>query len=98
MRRRRASWRRSSEEIDRLPALHGAGRVNVALPLARKAVLEARRFGYPSVLAEALEWNARFELDFGKPDVGMPLLHEAYRAANEAHDDARASEVARWLL
>jgi tetratricopeptide (TPR) repeat protein len=85
-------------QLDELPALHGAGRIGVALPLARESVVKARQMSVPSVLAEALEWNARFELDFGNRDAGMPMLYEAFQAANEAHDDARASDVSRWLL
>ncbi len=74
------------------------GKLEAALKEAREAVAEARRLGYPPVLAEALHGNGQVEADFGSLEAGLGLLHQAFEAANEAHDDARAATVMRLVL
>jgi tetratricopeptide (TPR) repeat protein/predicted Ser/Thr protein kinase len=84
--------------LDRVAALQRAGQLEAGLSLAREATAGARKLGHAPVLAEALHRNAQLELDIGKYEVGFDLLDEAFRAANEAHDDVRAATVIRFLL
>ena len=84
--------------LDRLDTIRRAGKLEAALKAAREAVAEARRLGYPPVLAEALHRNGQVEADFGSMEAGLELLHQAFGAANQAHDDARAATVMRLVL
>ena len=81
-----------------LDTIRQAGKLDAALKGAREAVAEARRLGYPPVLAEALHRNGQIEADFGSLEAGLALLHQAFGAANQAHDDARAATVMRLLM
>ena len=84
--------------LDRVDTIWRAGKLEAALKEAREAVAEARRLGYPAVLAEALHRNGQIEADFGSVEAGIGLLHQAFEEANQAHDDARAATVMRLLL
>ncbi|HKE19716.1 MAG TPA: serine/threonine-protein kinase, partial [Kofleriaceae bacterium] len=84
--------------LDRVAALQRAGRLADALAPAREAIARARRLGYPPILAEALHRGGQLEIDSGDFEVGLALLHEAFRAASEAHDDARAATTMRLVL
>jgi tetratricopeptide (TPR) repeat protein/predicted Ser/Thr protein kinase len=84
--------------LDRVDTIRQAGKLEAALKAAREAVAEARRLGYPPVLAEALHRNGQVEADFGSLEAGVELLHQAFEAANQAHDDARAATVMRLVL
>ena len=84
--------------LDRVAALQRAGQVDVGLSLGREAVTEARRLGYAPLLAEALHRDGQMEIDLGERENGLALLHEAYHAASEAHDDVRAATIMRLAL
>ena len=84
--------------LDRVDTVWRAGKREAALKDAREAVAQARRLGYPPVLAEALHRNGQVEADFGSEAAGIGLLHQAFEAANQAHDDPRAATVMRLLL
>jgi tetratricopeptide (TPR) repeat protein len=84
--------------LDRAEALRRAGEHEASLAQAREAVAEARRLAYAPILAEALYHNADRESDFGSAEVAAGLLQEAFRVANEAHDDVRAASTMRKLL
>jgi eukaryotic-like serine/threonine-protein kinase len=83
--------------VDRAQALLAAGRGKDGLELARAAVDDARRLGYPPVLAEALTVLGNLEKE-AVPKEAEATLKDALAAAAAAHDDLRAAQALTELV
>jgi tetratricopeptide (TPR) repeat protein len=90
------------DELDRriaeVGALRDAGKLDLALPLARAVVKDARAVGHDPTSARALELQCWLEDKGGHVDVARPLCEESLWAAEAARDDEVAATVAIQLV
>jgi len=72
----------------------GAGRYDQALATASAAVVDARSLGYQPLLAEALLLEGQALLKLPERSAAVPILTEAFQAANRSR--ARALAIEAW--
>ncbi len=80
--------------LDRVQALHGAGRYAEAHAIAREASIAAAATGHAPAHAEALYWRAVLEERTGSLDDALATTRAAMPLAAAARDDRLAAQLA----
>jgi len=87
-----------SSRLDRVKALHDAGRYRDAVPIADKVVDATNQETYGPLRARALFWSGWLLARAGKSEQGRALLDQAALVAANARDDVMLARIASRSL